>query len=472
MAEFNLANELQSALQPQQTYESSMKTMGNMETDRVKHEELKALFQELISFKNAKDSGKIPQDYAPSQEVLQQLHQETAPHLSEDEFAKVAETFKVGIGGSNAPQSSPDAPQSIPSQDQGNGAFKESVPSGSNMGDVLLAALASMGRAPSSFDIGGQMAEAIKSKQMMGLKKQEMASSEKERAMQLAAAKAAAESNNLVQVKVVGPDGKPTIEWVKKGQRPTGALYEKDANDQFKAVTEKGGNPVIFDGKKLVVQDGDKQVTYNPKVHGKMMSPTLSQTSVFVHNNPTNKTPTPRELIKDAATMRKEFNARPEIKEYNLIQPKIVSMEKALAESKRTGKFIATDQALITLFNKLTDPSSVVRESEYARMAVNMPLVNAIAGKAYKVLNGGAGLTSAERTQIVDMAKLMKQAYQDVFDLTATEYEGYAKDSGLNPELVIGKTRRTPKISSDAEYEKLPSGTSFIAPDGTRRVKP
>ena len=36
----------------------------------------------------------------------------------------------------------------------------------------------------------------------------------------------------------------------------------------------------------------------------------------------------------------------------------------------------------------------------------------------------------------------------------------------------LGKQSSTPKITSDAEYNALPSGTTFIAPDGTRRKKP
>lgn len=41
-------------------------------------------------------------------------------------------------------------------------------------------------------------------------------------------------------------------------------------------------------------------------------------------------------------------------------------------------------------------------------------------------------------------------------------------------EDVLGKSRGggTPKITSDTEYNALPSGTEFIAPDGTRRRKP
>lgn len=132
------------------------------------------------------------------------------------------------------------------------------------------------------------------------------------------------------------------------------------------------------------------------------------------------------------ANLRKEFNNLPDVKESNAILPKIKSMEAAYAESQKTNNFVAVDQALITLYNKLTDPSSVVRETEYARTAENIPLLNAIKGKAQKVLTGGAGLTPAERTALMNMARLMKQGYGEIRGRRINEYKSYANSAGLN----------------------------------------
>ncbi len=138
-----------------------------------------------------------------------------------------------------------------------------------------------------------------------------------------------------------------------------------------------------------------------------------------------------------AVSLRKEFNGLPEIKESNLIMPKIKNMEKAFEESKKTNNFVAVDQALITLYNKLTDPSSVVRESEYARTAQNIPLINQIKGKFQKVLEGGAGLTQDERASLLKMARLMRQGYQEIRGNRIKEYRSYATQSGINGEAVI-----------------------------------
>jgi hypothetical protein len=145
------------------------------------------------------------------------------------------------------------------------------------------------------------------------------------------------------------------------------------------------------------------------------------------------------------ANLRKEFNNLPDVKESNMILPKIKAMESAYAESQKTNNYVAVDQALITLYNKLTDPNSVVRESEYARTAENIPLLNAIKGKAQKVLAGGAGLTQSERTALMTMARLMKQGYGEIRGRRTNEYKSYANSAGLNAdELFVDSFNDTP----------------------------
>lgn len=138
-----------------------------------------------------------------------------------------------------------------------------------------------------------------------------------------------------------------------------------------------------------------------------------------------------------AVSLRKEFNNLPEVKEANQVVPKIKSMQAAFEESKKTKNFVAVDQALITLYNKLTDPTSVVRESEYARTAQNIPLINAIKGKFQKVLEGGAGLTSAERSALMDMANLMQKGYADIRGRRMGEYRGYGVQAGLKEDFLV-----------------------------------
>lgn len=140
-----------------------------------------------------------------------------------------------------------------------------------------------------------------------------------------------------------------------------------------------------------------------------------------------------------AVTLRKEFNNLPDVKEFNQMLPKFQSMEKAFAESKKTNNYVAVDQALITLYNKLTDPTSVVRESEYARTAENIPLLNRIKGKIGpdgKLVKGGAGLTDEERGALMTMARLMSDGYKEIRQKRLGEYRQYGVMGGLTEDFL------------------------------------
>jgi hypothetical protein len=169
-----------------------------------------------------------------------------------------------------------------------------------------------------------------------------------------------------------------------------------------------------------------------------------AELAMILKNMNQGRGPTEYQLMSASTNLRKEFNNRPEVKEYNQTMPKIASIDKALVEAQKSGNKVAADQALITLFNKMTDPNSVVRESEYARTPENLSFINKMQGKIAKLSTGGAGLTNADRQAIVNMAKQMQVAYQEVFDRTADEYSGYARGYGINPTMIVGERRSKP----------------------------
>lgn len=162
--------------------------------------------------------------------------------------------------------------------------------------------------------------------------------------------------------------------------------------------------------------------------------------------------PRPDISKKDAVNLRKEFDALPEVKEYKQVITRVDAMESTLAKSKGMKNLVAVDQALISLFNKITDPQSVVRESEYARTPENMPVANAITGKMDKWLKGGAGLTNEERTALVTIGKEIGQTYKERYTATAERYKGYAEGMGVSPDEVVPK--QTPRERAIEELKK------------------
>ena len=64
-------------------------------------------------------------------------------------------------------------------------------------------------------------------------------------------------------------------------------------------------------------------------------------------------------------------------------------------------------QAVLVTFQKILDPTSVVRESEYARTAAGQSLINRLEGYAERLAAGGAGLTDAEMASMVKTSEDM-----------------------------------------------------------------
>lgn len=135
---------------------------------------------------------------------------------------------------------------------------------------------------------------------------------------------------------------------------------------------------------------------------------------------------------------RQEFLNRPEVKDYVTVSTNVRSMD-ALLDSALSGdeeNKVALDQGLITFYNKLTDPASVVRESEYARTAQNVPLMNQIQGAIEKAKAGGAGLTDKDRKALILAAKIIANERGKTFNSTLKEYAGLAGQYGFDPSLV------------------------------------
>lgn len=113
---------------------------------------------------------------------------------------------------------------------------------------------------------------------------------------------------------------------------------------------------------------------------------------------------------------RKKYLARTEpiqndfdtnTKDYNTVKDKVTQMQaiydyyKGNPQQSRT--FI--DQAIITLYNKILDPSSVVREAEYQRTPEDVAALNRIYGYMDKINRGGSGISDDDIKNAVEAAQ-------------------------------------------------------------------
>lgn len=97
------------------------------------------------------------------------------------------------------------------------------------------------------------------------------------------------------------------------------------------------------------------------------------------------------------------------VRQMNVVKAGYESAMKNLKEGKPLG---AQSQAVVIGFNKMLDPISVVRESEYARTPEGASLLNRLEGQIIRFQQGGVGLNAAELQNIYDIASAILDGYK------------------------------------------------------------
>lgn len=176
------------------------------------------------------------------------------------------------------------------------------------------------------------------------------------------------------------------------------------------------------------------------------------------------------EARRQASSLRGELTQNPYIKRFQEMNSAATGIDSILSDtlsrtdnqSKNVG-----DQAVITLYNKILDPLSVVRESEYARTPEGQSLLNRIAGFAQKVEAGGSGLTDSDRIEIARAAKVLINNAGEMYNSKLGDYENLATGYGVpDVGLVTGGYQRFSPYDIDKKY-----GQSPVVP-GQQQVTP
>jgi hypothetical protein len=147
---------------------------------------------------------------------------------------------------------------------------------------------------------------------------------------------------------------------------------------------------------------------------------------------------TRQQIFTNTRSLKSDFDGRQEVKDFRQINSLIGRMRAAQEEAKTSDSLVAVDQALISSFNRITDPDSVVRESEYARTAGDLSLISQIKGKMDKLLTGGAGLIPEERAAIVRMSEAFVKVAEKNFSTIREEAIQTANEFGLDPRQIVG----------------------------------
>ena len=118
------------------------------------------------------------------------------------------------------------------------------------------------------------------------------------------------------------------------------------------------------------------------------------------------------------------------------------------------GDLLAGSQAILISFNKLLDPTSVVRESEYARSATGQSAIETLKGYADKLKKGGAGVVLGElKTYKQFGEKDVQKALESTVGPERKRISRLVDFAGVDPDLVF-----TGRFASNAEPKGTPQG--------------
>jgi hypothetical protein len=161
-----------------------------------------------------------------------------------------------------------------------------------------------------------------------------------------------------------------------------------------------------------------------------------------------------KDLLTAEAGVRKEFTGTEAVKQFAEGQRQFEAMQTMVERANAGGPGAGgvNDISLVFAFFKTIDPTSVVRESEFATVGAQMGLPSQIVS-ALKRVSGGGFLPPEVRQELVNLAgTYLAKRYEDVEQLKG-QYQGIAQGRGLNPEFVTPDPRndRTRQMMSDRQ---------------------
>lgn len=174
---------------------------------------------------------------------------------------------------------------------------------------------------------------------------------------------------------------------------------------------------------------------------------------------------------KGETDLRKEFNARPEVKEFRDVSTSYRQIEKLKTQDTGPG-----DISLIFSFMKMLDPGSVVREGEFATAQNSGGIPDRIVNAYNKALSGER-LNKKQRDEFANQARNIFDTRKTRFDEISEEYRGYAQGYDLNPDRVVSGASSAPptaqaSASAPAGAKRGADGSYYIADPSNPRSFP
>lgn len=129
---------------------------------------------------------------------------------------------------------------------------------------------------------------------------------------------------------------------------------------------------------------------------------------------------------------RKEFEGLKQVKDFRSARTQFNALRETALNPNATAQ---DDIAVIFQFMKTLDPTSTVREGEFAT-AQNAGGIPDTIRNAFNRAQNGERLSPAQRRQMAQTAYRSYKAFRDAYNETAEQYRGYTRDAGGNPDRV------------------------------------
>lgn len=166
------------------------------------------------------------------------------------------------------------------------------------------------------------------------------------------------------------------------------------------------------------------------------------------------------------ASLRKEFNALADVKNYRTVATQAAAV-KHLANAPPSAN---GDIAMVYAVMKSYDPTSVVRETEFANAQNAAGVPDKIRNK-FNALRNGQRLNPKQRAEMAKTVESFANTYKQRYDTVANEYRGYASDYSGNPDRVVTVPQEpaAPIVKPPPEFKaRQGANGKFYAPDPNR----
>jgi hypothetical protein len=167
--------------------------------------------------------------------------------------------------------------------------------------------------------------------------------------------------------------------------------------------------------------------------------------------------------LSDITAFRKEFTGLPIVEKYTALQSSYSQMNRAFEFSKTHPDSLGiSDEAIRVLWEKILDPTSVVKEGEYARSEEGQNLLARGQAQFTAWTSGGTRITDSMRTDLVQAARHLYSEASVGYYKQVQDYSDLSKRHKIEPRDIVPSVDRqvtvqNPKTGQLYEFDQSDS---------------